>query len=202
MASSFAASSASVSCLAEAADLVSWRAASALLSEKTSTAAVTYRRVRVIMRYLSRWGVFFYHPCPLEVNRSNPAERRLSNKEGVFFVGGPAVTGTLVGTAQGAEHGLEGGHDRQAFARRGDDRLLNDAGGLVDADGQIGQQPIDLFGLNRRDRRRPRRLVGDRRGLGRNNRGLLDEGPNVTMNVGDRLLRLRTRRRIATIAPT
>ncbi len=77
------------------------------------------------------------------------------------------MAGPLVEAAQGAETGLERGDDRQAFARGGDDGLLNDAGGLIDADGQIGQQPVDLLGLGGRDRRGPRRLVGDGRGLGR-----------------------------------
>ena len=85
--------------------------------------------------------------------------------------------------AQRVEAGLDRRHDRQPFAGGRDDGLLDDAGGLVDPLRQIGDQPVDLLRLRRRERDRPRRFLRDRVGA-------RDEWPDVLLHRSDRLLRL------------
>ena len=57
------------------------------------------------------------------------------------------------------------------------------ADGLIEADGEIGEQPVDFLRLGGDERRGPRRLVRDGRRPG-------DERLDVALKVGDGLLRL------------
>ena len=118
-------------------------------------------------------GALFYHPWLPEVN---PIDRTAQPiKSGSSSSAVPAVARPLAEAAQGPEAGLERGDDRHPFAGRGDDGLLDDAGGLVDAHGQVGHEPVDLLGLGGGERGGLRRLVGDGCGLG-------DERPDVVLD--------------------
>src|SRR6185436_15197107 len=68
--------------------------------------------------------------------------------------------------ADGPQRGLYPGDDRHPFARRRDDGVLEDEGGLVDPAREIGDETIDFLRLHGPDHRRPVRFVGDRRRAG------------------------------------
>ena len=100
-------------------------------------------------------------PCSTTGTRRKAA--RSPDEERILFFGVPAVSRTEV--PQAAERGegrLDRGDNGHSFAGWRDDGLLDDRRRFIDPPRELGDQPIDLLGLRRRERDGPRGLFGNR----------------------------------------